>query len=63
MTKKHPDVIEKGKEIDISDLDADPVVAFQKKLANVFFFQNIFLWDLISVNNDKIELFVPNLLA
>lgn len=31
MLKKHPDVKEKGKQIDMSDLDADPIVAFQKK--------------------------------
>lgn len=31
MCKKHPDVKEKGKQIDMSDLKADPVVMFQKK--------------------------------
>ncbi|XP_053597383.1 acyl-CoA Delta-9 desaturase [Microplitis demolitor] len=31
LCKKHPDVKEKGKGIDMSDLEADPVVAFQKK--------------------------------
>jgi len=31
LTKKHPQVIEKGKGIDMSDLDADPVVMFQKR--------------------------------
>lgn len=31
MCKKHPDVKEKGKQIDMSDLEADPVVMFQKK--------------------------------
>lgn len=31
MMKKHPDVREKGKTVDMSDLDADPIVMFQKK--------------------------------
>jgi len=31
LCKKHPDVIEKGRSIDISDLLADPVLVFQKK--------------------------------
>ncbi|KAE8741283.1 hypothetical protein FOCC_FOCC013205 [Frankliniella occidentalis] len=31
MMKKHPDVIEKGKTIDMSDLDSDPLIMFQKK--------------------------------
>jgi len=31
MMKKHPDVISKGKNIDLSDLEADPWVMFQKK--------------------------------
>lgn len=31
MVKKHPDVIEKGKCIDMSDMRADPIVMFQKK--------------------------------
>lgn len=31
MCRKHPDVALKGKTIDMSDLQADPVVAFQKK--------------------------------
>lgn len=30
LCKKHPDVIEKGKGLDISDLMADPVLAFQR---------------------------------
>jgi hypothetical protein len=28
---KHPDVIEKGKKFDVTDLLADPVVQFQRK--------------------------------
>ncbi|XP_014086170.1 acyl-CoA Delta-9 desaturase [Bactrocera oleae] len=32
MCKKHPDVRERGKTIDMSDILADPVVKFQKKL-------------------------------
>ncbi|KAL5278543.1 SCD family protein [Megaselia abdita] len=31
MLRKHPDVKEKGKQIDLSDLETDPVVMFQKK--------------------------------
>jgi len=31
LQKKHPDVIRKGKEIDISDLYADPLLVFQRK--------------------------------
>ncbi|XP_025192204.1 acyl-CoA Delta(11) desaturase-like isoform X2 [Melanaphis sacchari] len=31
LCRKHPDVIEKGRTIDVSDLLADPFVAFQKK--------------------------------
>ncbi|KAH8268164.1 hypothetical protein KR026_001337, partial [Drosophila bipectinata] len=29
--RKHPDVVAKGKQIDLSDLEADPLVMFQKK--------------------------------
>ncbi|KAJ9593738.1 hypothetical protein L9F63_014711, partial [Diploptera punctata] len=31
MVKKHPDVLNKGKRIDMSDLEKDPVVVFQRK--------------------------------
>lgn len=31
MCKKHPDVIAKGRSLDISDLEKDPVLAFQRK--------------------------------
>lgn len=31
LCRKHPDVIAKGKRLDISDLEADPVLRFQKK--------------------------------
>ncbi|RZC34109.1 FA desaturase domain containing protein, partial [Asbolus verrucosus] len=31
MVRKHPEVITKGKTVDLSDLEADPVVMFQKK--------------------------------
>ncbi|XP_016660726.1 delta-9 desaturase-like isoform X2 [Acyrthosiphon pisum] len=34
LCRKHPDVIEKGRTIDTSDLLADPIVAFQKKSIN-----------------------------
>ena len=31
LVKKHPDVKVKGAKVDLSDLKADPVVAFQKR--------------------------------
>ncbi|EHA97944.1 Stearoyl-CoA desaturase 5 [Heterocephalus glaber] len=31
LVRKHPDVIEKGKKLDVTDLLADPVVQFQRK--------------------------------
>ncbi|CAH1405200.1 unnamed protein product [Nezara viridula] len=31
MMRKHPDVIRKGKQVDLSDLEADPWIMFQKK--------------------------------
>ncbi|KAE8748537.1 hypothetical protein FOCC_FOCC004713 [Frankliniella occidentalis] len=31
LCRKHPDVINKGKGIDMSDLESDPILAFQKK--------------------------------
>ncbi|XP_007897686.2 acyl-CoA desaturase [Callorhinchus milii] len=31
MVRKHPDVIEKGRKLDLRDLKADPVIMFQKK--------------------------------
>nr|CAI5820449.1 unnamed protein product [Callosobruchus analis] len=31
MVKKHPMVISKGKTVDMSDIEADPVVQFQKR--------------------------------
>jgi stearoyl-CoA desaturase (Delta-9 desaturase) len=31
MCKKHPDVIEQGKKVDMSDLTDDPVMRFQQK--------------------------------
>lgn len=31
LVRKHPDVIEKGSKIDLTDLLADPVVLFQRK--------------------------------
>lgn len=31
MLKKHPDVIEAGSKIDLSDLQRDPIVRYQKK--------------------------------
>lgn len=34
MVRKHPDVIEKGKKLELSDLKADKVVMFQRRWAN-----------------------------
>lgn len=31
MVRKHPDVIEKGKKLDLSDLKADGIVMFQRR--------------------------------
>lgn len=31
LCRKHPEVKEKGKNIDLSDLESDPILAFQKK--------------------------------
>ncbi|KDR09768.1 hypothetical protein L798_00260, partial [Zootermopsis nevadensis] len=31
MVRKHPEVIAKGKTLDLSDLEADPIIMFQKK--------------------------------
>lgn len=35
MVKKHPDVKAKGAAVDMTDLELDPFVMFQKKLVNV----------------------------
>ncbi|XP_018327904.1 stearoyl-CoA desaturase 5-like [Agrilus planipennis] len=35
MIKKHPEVIEKGRQLDLSDLEADPVVRFQQRYFTV----------------------------
>ena len=40
LCRKHPDVKEKGKQIDLSDLVADPIVRFQKK----FYIPLVLLW-------------------
>ncbi|XP_015116414.1 acyl-CoA Delta(11) desaturase [Diachasma alloeum] len=32
LIRKHPDVINKGKTVDMSDLDADPIVVWQRRL-------------------------------
>lgn len=31
MVRKHPEVIRKGKTVDLSDLKADPIVMFQRQ--------------------------------
>jgi stearoyl-CoA desaturase (delta-9 desaturase) len=36
IVKKHPEVIKAGKQLDFSDLEADPVVMFQKRLDPYF---------------------------
>ncbi|KAL0274878.1 UNVERIFIED_CONTAM: hypothetical protein PYX00_002905 [Menopon gallinae] len=38
MMKKHPEVLKKGKNIDMSDLEANPVVMFQKKYYKPLYF-------------------------
>lgn len=35
MVRKHPDVIEKGKKLELTDLKADKVVMFQRRWANI----------------------------
>ncbi len=35
LVRKHPDVIEKGKKLELSDLKADEVVMFQRRWANI----------------------------
>ena len=35
MMKKHPEVIRKGKGVDMSDLEANPIIMFQKKYVNI----------------------------
>lgn len=36
MVRKHPDVINKGKLVDMSDLEQDPIVMWQKRYNNMF---------------------------
>lgn len=36
LVRKHPDVIEKGKKLELSDLKADKVVMFQRRWAEYF---------------------------
>lgn len=43
MMKKHPDVIAKGKLIDMSDIEADPLIMFQKKYYKPLYFVFAFL--------------------
>lgn len=38
FVRKHSDVIEKGRKLDVSDLLADPVVMFQRRWAVLMFF-------------------------
>lgn len=37
LCRKHPEVKEKGKSIDLSDLKADPFIRFQKRYADFLF--------------------------
>ncbi|CAG2107204.1 unnamed protein product [Medioppia subpectinata] len=43
MCRKHPEVKEKGKTIDVSDLDSDPLLQFQKKY---YLLLGAFIWGL-----------------
>lgn len=38
MSKKHPKVFQYGKTIDMSDLEADPWIMFQKRYLKINFF-------------------------
>jgi stearoyl-CoA desaturase (delta-9 desaturase) len=42
LCKKHPDVLRKGKTVDMSDLERDPIVSFQKKLVILYFASYLF---------------------
>lgn len=44
LVRKHPDVKEKGKLIDLSDLYSDPVCAIQKKWVGLFSLQRKRSW-------------------
>ncbi|CAG2110951.1 unnamed protein product [Medioppia subpectinata] len=43
LTRKHPDVIVKGKQLDCSDILNDPVVSFQKRYYPIFFLTFCFI--------------------
>ncbi|XP_029158101.1 acyl-CoA Delta(11) desaturase-like isoform X1 [Nylanderia fulva] len=47
MMKKHPDVIQKGRQIDMSDILADPITAFGCKYFSIFQFVFAFLLPVI----------------
>lgn len=49
MCKKHPDVIQKGKHVDVSDLLEDPVVVWQRK----YYFRLVFVF------NYLLPVFIP----
>lgn len=44
FVQKHPDVVKAGREIDLSDLIADPVVMFQKRCDPFFSLYMCFIW-------------------
>ena len=45
MVRKHPDVITKGRTIDLSDLEQDPIVVWQRRLVKLFFKMALILGD------------------
>ncbi|XP_010866808.2 acyl-CoA desaturase [Esox lucius] len=67
LVRKHPDVIEKGKKIDLSDLKADKVVMFQRKYYKIsvvlmcFTVPTLVPWYLWG-ENFWVSYFVPGLL-
>lgn len=48
LVRKHPDVIMKGKKIDLSDLYADKIVVLQRKYVQIPKIQKCFIYSLIS---------------
>ena len=43
LTRKHPDIMIKGKTLDFTDLSSDPVISFQRKYYPIFFLFFCFL--------------------
>lgn len=44
LTRKHPDIMIKGKTLDFTDLSSDPVISFQRKYYPIFFLFFCFLF-------------------